>query len=246
MPWKLEVEFSSQPTYAYEYTNRGFGDEGDPPLELAYAITVHRAQGSEFGKTILILPKDCRPLSRELLYTALTRQQERVVILYQGDLTLLKRYADPAFSETARRLTNIFRDPEPVEVEPELFLEQYLIHRTTRGELVRSKAEVIIANLLHSRGIDYRYEEALGCRYPDFTIEDDRGGRTVYWEHLGLLQDPIYRARWMDKLDWYRKQGIVPFDEDSAAERVLVCTQDDAQRGIDSQAIAQLMDRVFA
>jgi ATP-dependent exoDNAse (exonuclease V) alpha subunit len=67
LPWKLEVEFSSQPTYAYEYTNRGFGDEGDPPLELAYAITVHRAQGSEFGKTILILPKDCRPLSRELI-----------------------------------------------------------------------------------------------------------------------------------------------------------------------------------
>ena len=94
LPWKLEVEFSSQPNYAYEYTTRGFGDEGDAPLELAYAITVHRAQGSEFGKTILILPKDCRPLSRELLYTALTRQQEKVVILYQGDLTLLKRYAD--------------------------------------------------------------------------------------------------------------------------------------------------------
>jgi hypothetical protein len=97
--------------------NRGFGDESDAPLELAYATTVHRAQGSEFGKTILILHKECRPLSRELLYTALTRQQN------QGDLTSLKRYADPTFSETARRLTNVFRDPEPVQVEPDLFLE---------------------------------------------------------------------------------------------------------------------------
>lgn len=246
LPWKLEVEFSSQPRYAYEYTNRGFGDEGDAPLELAYAITVHRAQGSEFVKTILILPKDCRPLSRELLYTALTRQQERVVILHQGDLTLLKRYAEPSFSETARRLTNIFRDPEPVQVEPDRFLEEYLIHRTERGELVRSKAEVIIANLLHSRGIAYQYEAPLGPRFPDFTMQDDPSGRTVYWEHLGLLQDPVYRTRWERKLEWYRKEGIVPYSENPRAERVLVCTQDDPVQGIESQAIGRLMDEVFA
>ncbi len=246
LPWKLEVEFSSQQNYAYEYTSKGFGDEGDAPLELAYAITVHRAQGSEFGTTVLILPKDCRPLSRELLYTALTRQQKRVVILHQGDLTQLKRYADPAFSETARRLTNIFRDPEPVQVEAERFLEQYLIHRTARGELVRSKAEVIIANLMEARGIEYDYEAPLGSRFPDFTIEDDRSGRTVYWEHLGLLQDPLYRTRWERKLEWYRGQGIVPFDEDPSADRVLVWTRDDPKEGIDSREIGLLMDRVFA
>ena len=46
---------------------------------LAYALTVHKAQGSEFNTVILVLPNPCRLLSRELLYTALTRQRDRVV-----------------------------------------------------------------------------------------------------------------------------------------------------------------------
>jgi len=84
--WPLQVEFTSQPDFAYDYTTRGFGDDGDAPLELAYAVTVHRAQGSEFGRTILGLPKDCRPLSRALLYTALTRQRDRIVFERQAKL----------------------------------------------------------------------------------------------------------------------------------------------------------------
>lgn len=49
LPWKLEVEFTSQPRFTYGYTKRDFGEEGEAPLELAYALTVHKAQGSEFG-----------------------------------------------------------------------------------------------------------------------------------------------------------------------------------------------------
>jgi hypothetical protein len=58
------------------------------------------------------------------------------------------------FSETARRLTNLFAHPRPVE-HVGAFLEDGLIHRTSCGELVRSKSEVVIANLLHSMGISY-------------------------------------------------------------------------------------------
>ena len=72
--WKLEVEFSSQPGFKYDFTSRDFGEEGNPVLELAYALTVHKSQGSEFGTVILVLPNPCRLLSRELLYTALTKR----------------------------------------------------------------------------------------------------------------------------------------------------------------------------
>jgi hypothetical protein len=51
--WKLEVEFSSQPGFKYSFTNRDFGEEGSPVLELAYALTVHKAQGSEFQTALL-------------------------------------------------------------------------------------------------------------------------------------------------------------------------------------------------
>jgi exodeoxyribonuclease V alpha subunit len=50
-----------------------------PAHASAYATTVHKAQGSEFERVLLILPDaDARVLSRELLYTALTRARRSV------------------------------------------------------------------------------------------------------------------------------------------------------------------------
>ena len=50
-----------------------------PVHETAFAITVHKSQGSEFGKVLLILPENDSPiLTRELLYTGLTRAREGV------------------------------------------------------------------------------------------------------------------------------------------------------------------------
>lgn len=249
-PRALEVEFASQLGAAYKFfAGEMGGDDGEPPLELAYAITVHKSQGSEFGLTILVLPNPCRLLSRELLYTALTRQRERLVILHQGDFHDFVGYAASGLSETARRTTNLFRAPAPVEVEG-TFLEEGLINRTRRGELVRSKSEVIIANLLHDRGLDYRYEQPLrgldgSTKYPDFTIDQVETGLRVFWEHLGLLTDPGYSARWERKLDWYRAQGVVPFEEGGGGGGILVTSRDDERGGIDSQALATLVDRVL-
>jgi hypothetical protein len=194
--WKLEVEFSSQPGFKYAFTSRDFGEEGNPVLELAYALTVHKAQGSEFGTVLLVLPNPCRLLSRELLYTALTRQTERVVILHQGPRAELRKFSSDDRSETARRRTNLFEVPQPVEIDGR-FYEEKLIHRTSRREMVRSKSEVIIADRLAAHGIDYAYEQPLTIgsttKYPDFTIEDMESGENYYWEHCGMLHVPQYR-----------------------------------------------------
>jgi ATP-dependent exoDNAse (exonuclease V) alpha subunit len=56
----------------------------------------------------LILPKNCRLLSRELIYTALTRSRDQLVLLIEGDdATVLFDLARPKLSETAHRNTNI-------------------------------------------------------------------------------------------------------------------------------------------
>ena len=53
-----------------------------PDLELGYAGTVHRAQGSEFDRVAVILPREDSPLmTREILYTALTRARKSAVLL---------------------------------------------------------------------------------------------------------------------------------------------------------------------
>lgn len=250
-PWKLEVEFTSQPGYTYGFTKRDFGEEGDIPLELAYALTVHKSQGSEFGTVILVLPVPCRLLSREMLYTALTRQRDRIIILCQDAPAVLRAYSGSEHSETARRLTNLFTEPAPVVVKDRRYDGKH-IHRTNRGELVMSKSEVIIANELFHRGIEYAYEKELQfgsgrrCK-PDFTMEDAASGLTVYWEHCGMLMDQGYRERWERKRKWYLDNGVRPLSDGSGPgpNGLLVVTSDDPATGFDTVAIGAIIDKVF-
>jgi len=52
-----------------------------PPFETAFALTVHKSQGSEFDRVLLILPDHLsEALSRELLYTAVTRARRSIEI----------------------------------------------------------------------------------------------------------------------------------------------------------------------
>src|SRR5215208_6442387 len=134
-PQCLEVEFSTQTGKIFKYYNSDFDQEGDADLELAYALTVHKAQGSEFETVFLVLPNSPLMLTRELLYTALTRQKKKVVVLHQGSATDLQKLSSERYSATASRLTNLFGPPQPVEIGG-AFLEKRLIHDTVRGEAV--------------------------------------------------------------------------------------------------------------
>lgn len=234
----LQVEFSSQPKVSYRY--KFGGDESEIPLELAYALTVHKAQGSEFGKVIIVMSEPCGLLSKELLYTAITRQKEHLVILYNDEAYRLRNYSSKAFSDIARRFTCLFEKPEIIEYK-QRYYEASLIHKTLKGELVRSKSEVIIANMLREAGIVYEYEKALdlkedGIKMPDFTIDDPESGMLFYWEHCGMMADSHYRKRWEDKKAVYEKHGIIEGEN-------LIVSYDDVNGSIDSVAIKSLIEK---
>ncbi|WP_431045217.1 AAA family ATPase [Streptomyces sp. P1-3] len=218
-PWQTHVEFSSQPRL--RFTAAGVGWDDDPAMELAWALTVHKSQGSEFGTVILMLPANLRAVSRELLYTALTRQTEKVIICHEGPLNELRELARPTASDTGRRLTDLTRAPKPVPVVDQQgrrigLFDANVIHITHFGLPVRSKNEVIIADLLqrHAQG-RFTYEQPLigrdgTRRFPDFTITTDNPNRPIYWEHLGMLKDPEYARNWEEKKAWYAEQGVFP------------------------------------
>ena len=66
-----------------------------PEHETAFAMTVHKSQGSEFGHTALVLPNQVLPvLSRELVYTAITRARRRLSV-YANDNVMGYAIATP-------------------------------------------------------------------------------------------------------------------------------------------------------
>ena len=112
------------------------------------------------------------------------------------------KYASELNSDIAKRFTDLFADVFPDDQgshKPQItkvgdtFFDEKLIHKTARGELVRSKSEAIITNLLVDKEIPFKYEEPLyapdGTMFlPDFTVVFR--GEEYYWEHIGRTNDP--------------------------------------------------------
>jgi exodeoxyribonuclease V alpha subunit len=68
---------------------RGIAPSRLPAHDTAWSMTVHKAQGSEFDHVLLVLPDvDTRLLTRELLYTGITRARESVTLV--GSEALLR------------------------------------------------------------------------------------------------------------------------------------------------------------
>ena len=87
--------------------------------------------------------------------------------------------------------------------------------RTAKGERVRSKSEVIIADSLGRLGIPYKYECPLklvdGGKmvYPDFTCLDLLTRKELLWEHLGMMDNPEYASLAVKKISSYLQNGYV-------------------------------------
>lgn len=91
---------------------------------------------------------------------------------------------------------------------------------TSKGERVRSKSEMIIADILAKHGIPYKYECPLLLRksesartpaaiYPDFTCLNLRTRKEFLWEHFGRMDDSEYSLKTVAKLRGYRKNGFI-------------------------------------
>lgn len=114
---------------------------------------------------------------------------------------------------------------------------------TARGERVRSKSEVIIADTLNRLGVPYHYEFPLTLKiggrasvsrdlsnssratksrelttsstntltvHPDFLCLNLRTRQEFIWEHFGLMDDPDYAAKAVQKLQAYNQNDIHP------------------------------------
>jgi exodeoxyribonuclease V alpha subunit len=96
----VTVEFASGPA---EVKGKALAD-----LLHGWAITVHRAQGSEFAGVVVVLPPESvTMLSRPLVYTALTRAQRHLSVVHAVDPTLARAVRTVGAEPRRTRLTDL-------------------------------------------------------------------------------------------------------------------------------------------
>lgn len=119
----------------------------------------------------------------------------------------------------------------PIDITDKDFIEEWLakpyekkeisddmpMYITEKGERVRSKSELNIANILYNMNIPYKYECPLVLSsgyviHPDFTILDIRRRCEVYWEHRGMMDDEGYLKHTMQRIKDYIREGIMVGD----------------------------------
>ena len=128
-------------------------------------------------------------------------------------------------------------------VKTSTYMTEKLVYETKRGEMVRSKSEAIIANIIYDLGIPYFYEKSItlknGCmKSPDFTLLHVKRRTEIYLEHFGLLDDESYLYKNLQKLDEYRENGIYP-------GKNLLFTYETAENPIDIRGIREMLRGVF-
>ncbi|MFN4763724.1 exodeoxyribonuclease V subunit alpha [Gillisia sp. Q332] len=89
-----QLEEEKQEGEVQERKIRSFSPGLLTDVETVFAMTVHKSQGSEFNKVLLVMPKseDLPLLTRELLYTGITRAKESLII--QGTMEVIKKSAE--------------------------------------------------------------------------------------------------------------------------------------------------------
>ena len=117
---------------------------------------------------------------------------------------------------------------DPIEAKPEKYIEMWKASKivnsngyaittniiTENGEHVRSKSEKIIADKLNYMSIPYVYEPLLtlsdGYRlFPDFCLLNIKDRKEYYLEHFGMMDNPDYCKRAIEKISLYEKNGII-------------------------------------
>ena len=119
-----------------------------------------------------------------------------------------KSLIDPLFQTDEEYL----KQWQAVAYQGKPFSNEAPVYCTSKGERVRSKSEILIADRLTKMGIPYRYEYPLylkgfGTIYPDFLLLNLFMKREIILEHFGLVDQPDYANNMVRKIETYEKNG---------------------------------------
>lgn len=138
---------------------------------------------------------NCPSTSAEQIYEDLHAERQKIIVpIRETDEEYVQKWQGEEY-----------QGKEFYDDTPELY--------TQRGERVRSKSELIIADILNQAGVPYRYEyplylNGMGKVYPDFTVLNVNKREELFWEHFGMMDEPTYAEAAIKKIATYVQNEI--------------------------------------
>ncbi|MCR5143819.1 MAG: hypothetical protein K6B67_00760 [Lachnospiraceae bacterium] len=133
---------------------------------------------------------------------------EKIINIYSKSSKGRQMFIDPVIStdEEYKRNWN------EIEYEHMMVGEEESEYITNRGEHVRSKSELIIANQLDKYGVPYKYEYPINLgnnitAHADFYCLNVKRRKEIVWEHFGMVDNEEYANNMVRKIISYDKKG---------------------------------------
>ncbi len=173
-------------------------------ISSAATPLVQRLAQKEYDKDVLVVLERQLKCVRKFLKEY---HPEKIAELYERLHPARKALVTPVYlpdEEYVKRWN-------AVEYQGKPFDEDAPVHVTSRGERMRSKSEVLIAETLIRLGIPYRYEYPLKLKksrkvvvvHPDFTCLNVRTRQEFIWEHYGMVDNQEYSSNMVSKWKLY-------------------------------------------
>lgn len=131
-----------------------------------------------------------------------------------------------------------------------VFFAQNALYMTENKEMVRSKSEKMIADLLLKNNIPYKYEAPLQLEYdenqtqknhtiyPDFCCLRLKDRKEIIWEHFGMMDNPEYVKSFEKKADLYTANKI-------KLQQEIIWTFESSENPLIPQKIQMMIDQYF-
>lgn len=199
----LRVSGTAERPMFYHVTDKGehYLTKEEQPIAKALAqqeyVKKLHSQAVKEHKYYQRLYDTCHPLAFRDLYEKLPDSRKALIDpLVLDDASYIQQWKDSFSSDK----NTIHSD---------------ITYSTKNGELVRSKSELLLANLLFDNKVPYVYEKRLLLNdgkavYPDFILLNLRTRKTIVYEHFGMMDDEGYRTRAFQKIAMYIRNGYIP------------------------------------
>ncbi len=173
---------------------------------IKYASIIQQDYDKQINKKLQVIQKKLSRIARDIKDADL----EQIKEIYERIASAKQQYITPIIPSDEAFIAKWYEEHKGGQnsypIEGNIYTE--------KGEQVRSKSEKILADLFHKYNIPYVYEPMIklanGRRAcPDFAVLNLRTRETLYWEHLGLINQEEYATKNIEKIHGYEESYLV-------------------------------------